>query len=160
MATFEAELSVSSLEALIKDLDKYQKDLDNCLISINQAIADEVYNLVMSYIPEFTGELKASVQKEITREYARVYTDNDHAQFAEFGTGIVGANNPHPQATAQGWSYDVNEHGEKGWVYKGTDGYYWTKGYEGRQYMYKSYIDIQKELIPIAERVLRQRGLI
>ena len=166
MVTFEAELSVSSLETLIKDLEKYQKDLDNCLISINQAIADKVYEIVMSRVPykNSSGELMASIQKEVTKEFARVYTVNDHALFAEFGTGIIGADNPHPEASVQGWTYDVNGHGEKGWFYnKGTTeepDIYWTKGYEGRQYMYRAYIDIQKELTQIAEQVLKQRGLI
>lgn len=161
MKTFEAELSASSLKNLIKDLNKYQKDLDNSLKHINEAIADEVYKLVMQYVPDLTGDLKASVQKEVTQEYARVFTDNEHSEFAEFGTGIVGSNNPHPEASSQGWTYDVNNHGEKGWVYKGKNGItYRTKGYTGRKYMYKSYIEIQKELIPIAERVLKQRGLI
>lgn len=161
MKTFEAELSESSLKKLVKGLEQYQKDLDNSLYDINEAIADEIYILVMQYVPKLSGELSASIQKEITKEYAEVFTDNEHSEFAEFGTGIVGANNPHPTASSDGWVYDINSHGEKGWVYRSKDGVtYWTKGYEGRQYMYKTYIEIQKELIPIVERVLKQRGLI
>lgn len=146
MVRFEAELSVSSLEALIKDLEKYQKDLDNSMYAINEAIANKAYELLMIYTPYLTGELRESIQKEITSEFARLYTDNDHAMFAEFGTGVVGKGKPHPKAAENGWVYDYKDQN-------------WT-GYEGRKYMYQTYIDIQKELIPIAEQVLKQRGLI
>lgn len=146
MVTFEAELSTSSLEALIKDLDKYKKDLDNSLYAINEAIAERAYELLMIYTPELTGELKESIQKGITSEFAMLYTNNDHALFAELGTGVVGKNSPHPAAAENGWVYD----------YKNQN---W-KGYGGRKYMYQTYIDIEKELTQIAESVLRQRGLI
>lgn len=146
MVTFEAELSQSSIEALIKDLKKYQKDLDNSLYAINEEIANRAYELLMVYTPKLTGELRESIQKEVTSEFARIYTDNDHALFAEFGTGVVGKGKPHPAAADNSWVYD----------YKNQN---WT-GYEGRQYMYHTYQDIEKELIQIAERVLKQRGLI
>jgi hypothetical protein len=165
MVEFKAELSQSSIDALIKDLKKYQQDLDNSLISINQAIADKVYELVMSKVPRGTsGDLARSIEKEVTKEFARVYTTNEHALYAEFGTGIVGAKSPHPEAEAQGWLYDINSHGEEGWFYnKGTrenPDIYWTKGYAGKKYMYYAYIEIQKKLEQITTEVLKQRGLI
>ena len=38
--------------------------------------------------------------------------------YLEFGTGIVGAKNPHDEATKIGWDYDMNDHGEKGWTFR------------------------------------------
>lgn len=38
--------------------------------------------------------------------------------YLEFGTGIVGAKNPHDEATKIGWEYDMNDHGEKGWTFR------------------------------------------
>ena len=146
MVTFEAELSASSLQNLIKKLNKYQQDLESCSYNINQAIAIEAEKIVNQYVPVDKGDLKRSIKKEITKEYAEVYTNSDHALFAEFGTGITGKGKPHEFAEQNGWEYD---HKNQGWV-----------GYDGRKYMYKTYIDIQKELVPIAERVLKQRGLI
>ena len=70
-----------------------------------------------------------------------------HAIYVEYGTGMVGAENPHPEAGRASWEYDVNGHGLNGWVYvKGSDGVFsmdgaqfrWTKGYIARPFMYNT----------------------
>lgn len=65
------------------------------------------------------------------------------------GTGVVGAQNPNPNNSVPGWVYDVNEHGEAGWVYfKEKDGkYHWTKGIPSRPYMYDT-AQILRDSIP------------
>lgn len=146
MVTFEAELSTGSLEALIKDLDKYVDNLDKTIYSINEAIAIEAEKIVNQYVPIRKGDLQRSIKKEIAKEYARIYTDNDHALFAEFGTGVEGKRKSHPKYEEYGWVYDIHKQN-------------WT-GYVGHKYMYKTYIDMQERLKPIAEEVLRRRGLI
>ena len=42
----------------------------------------------------------------------------DDMYYLEFGTGIIGANKPHPEASKIGWKYDVNNHGEIGWTFR------------------------------------------
>lgn len=38
-----------------------------------------------------------------------------------------------------GWKYDVNEHGEKGWVYLKEDGTFgWTKGIPAQKKFYQA----------------------
>lgn len=72
-----------------------------------------------------------------------------HAMYVEYGTGIVGSENPHPHP----WIYDVNNHGEKGWFYPTTESdpnpnkhyyngvlYAWTKGQRSRPFMYKTWL--------------------
>ena len=44
-------------------------------------------------------------------------TLTEQMSYIEFGTGIVGKQSPHELAEEQGWQYDVNQHGEKGWVF-------------------------------------------
>lgn len=146
MITFEAELSVSSLEALIEKLDKYAKSLDEATTDINKAIAERGYDLVMKNVPVLTGELKNSIQSEYNSEYARIYTDNEHAAYAEFGTGVVGKSKPHELADKNGWIYDYKN---QGW-----------QGYVGRKYMYHSYITLKQELNGIAKDVLTRKELI
>lgn len=61
--------------------------------------------------------------------YAR--STNQIDTYREFGTGIVGSNSPHvdEMLAKSGWKYDVNNHGEKGWIYPKQDGSFgWTKG--------------------------------
>ena len=69
----------------------------------------------------------------------RIHVGSDYAIFVEYGTGIVGAQNPHPQP-APGWSYDVNEHGEKGWVYfdRKQNRKRWTKGEVAHAFVYRT----------------------
>lgn len=57
----------------------------------------------------------------------------DGAIFVEYGTGIVGKNSPHPVP----WEYDINEHGDKGWVYQDEDGWHWTKGMASKPYFWE-----------------------
>jgi hypothetical protein len=91
----------------------------------------------------------------------RVYTDLAYAKYVEFGTGVIGKNNPSPKATEFGWSYDKNDKGEMGWVYKGSDGeYYWTQGQEAHNFMYNAYLDLKENYMDITKQVLRERGLI
>lgn len=42
----------------------------------------------------------------------------DDMYYLEFGTGIVGQRNPHPEASKYGWLYDINNHGDKGWTFR------------------------------------------
>lgn len=79
----------------------------------------------------------------------RITVDSEYAMYIEFGTGIVGAENPHPHP----WIYDVNAHGEKGWFYPTTENdpnpykhffngvlYAWTKGQKSRPFMYQTWL--------------------
>lgn len=83
----------------------------------------------------------------------------DYAMYVEFGTGIVGSRGkPHPKLSEQGWKYDVNQHGEAGWVYpsserdpnrnkwqdKNGNWFAWTKGQEARPFMYETWLYISR----------------
>lgn len=53
--------------------------------------------------------------------------------YFEYGTGIVGSQNPHPDPV--NWVYDINDHGDKGWIYVPTESYhlnYATEVYPAR----------------------------
>lgn len=41
----------------------------------------------------------------------------DDMYYLEFGTGIIGERNRHPEASKYGWKYDINNHGDKGWTF-------------------------------------------
>lgn len=89
-----------------------------------------------AYIP--TGELLEGMKKD--NELHRIFNDCSHAMWVEYGTGIIGQGT-HPQP-ANGYQYDVNNHGELGWTYKGNDGnYYHTAGMEAHRFMFDAVID-------------------
>ena len=79
--------------------------------------------------------------------------------YKEFGTGIVGSRNPHvSEILAQiGWKYDVNEHGEKGWVYPKGDGTYgWTKGISAQKKFYNAMKNMEDSFKTIAIEEFRR----
>ena len=164
--TFEFYLSESSINDLVKKLEKYQKELQDSKKYILEALADYAYSRVKENIINTVGKggypstdtLLNSIEKSpIMNDMISVYTDLAYAKYVEFGTGIVGSNNPHPQAAEQGWSYDK----QTGWRYIGSDGNsYYTEGLEPHQFMYNAWIDLKNNYIDIARKVLKERGLI
>lgn len=83
-----------------------------------------------------------------------IRTTDEGETYAEFGTGIVGSSNPHvdEMLAEAGWKYDVNEHGEKGWVYPVGDGTYrWTKGIPANKKFYNAMKNMEREFPNIAK---------
>lgn len=63
----------------------------------------------------------------------------DYAIYVELGTGIEGMKSPHPKPQIP-WMHDVNNHGEKGWLYEADDGsWHWTKGQKSRPFLYNTW---------------------
>lgn len=166
---FEFELSETSIQGLIKNLELYQEALKNSKEAILKELSQYTKERIQMYISESTGngsyvptgELLNSVQiSAIANDMVRVFTNNEHAVFAEFGTGVTGLGG-HPKSNEFGWVYDSNNHGDKGWFYTAEDGeIYWTKGENAHQFMYRAWIDLQENYMDIVKKVLRERGLI
>ena len=82
-----------------------------------------------------------------------IKTTDEKDTYKEFGTGIIGSQNPHVSdfLAEVGWVYDVNEHGEKGWKYPKGDGTYgWTKGIPAQKKFYNSIKDMEESFARIA----------
>ena len=82
--------------------------------------------------------------------------------YHEYGTGIVGSQNPHvaEALSSIGWKYDVNQHGEKGWFYPKGDGTYgWTKGLPASKKFWQALQRAEEAFPEIArEELLREVG--
>lgn len=103
-----------------------------------------------------SGELYNSIHEVSNGNVGYVIADAAHAAFVCFGTGVVGANNPHPEVAIAGWKYDVNSHGELGWWYIGKDGEaHWTKGMPSRPYMYNTAQQLRQMVIPAAKEAMK-----
>ena len=141
-----------SKKYILEALAKYTKE------RVEHYISETVGN--GTYIP--TNKLLESISvSKIVGDMVRVYTDLAYAKFVEFGTGVTAKRNPHPKSSEFGWAYDKNEHGDDGWVYKGSDGnYYWTTGEEAHQFMYMAWIDLNQHYMDITRQVLKERGII
>jgi predicted dehydrogenase len=142
-------LSSNSFKDLAKFIDSYKLALEKGQANGIQKLVEIGKERVIANSPNISGaRLESAIKTDVTPELGRIYTNDEVIVFNEFGTGIVGSNNSHPEASAKGWRYDVNEHGEKGWYYEGDDGeWHWTKGLPAS----KMFFNTKEELRQIAK---------
>lgn len=103
----------------------------------------------------YTGELMNSIEGFYSpkSQVGIIKAGAYYAVYVEFGTGVVGSQSPHPNP--DGWQYDSNNHGDKGWVYYDDklDRFKWTKGFKSRPFMYNTARQLEKECVRIAKEV-------
>lgn len=83
-------------------------------LAASGALQEDINRFVSAITFEKVGESKWRIS-------AGKYGDDqlkDDMYYLEFGTGIVGANKPHPEASKYGWKYDINKHGDSGWTFR------------------------------------------
>lgn len=98
----------------------------------------------------------------------QIIVDSENAIYWEYGTGMIGEQNPHPNPDI--WIYDIHKHGQGGWVYTAEQGQltqwskkikdkdlYHTKGMPAQPFMYSTYKDLlyTNEIMRIAKEVFR-----
>lgn len=103
----------------------------------------------------YTGDLQNSIGDYFSPKtgVGIIRADAYYAIYVEFGTGVVGSQSPHP--APQGWQYDINNHGDEGWVYYDEKAmkWRWTKGFKSRPFMYNTARELEKECVRIAKEV-------
>lgn len=79
---------------------------------------------------------------------------DEEALFIEYGTGIVGEGEPHPDPQTVGKydAYDSQGHGYDGWVYIKNGRYRWTAGQESKPFMYHTWLYVERN----ASRIIRR----
>lgn len=154
--------SANSIKQLQKDIEAYAKEIERKTRLFAQRLAEKGVIIakikIMEYDAVYTGELLKSINSERgaviqNGETWIVYTDCPWAKFVEFGTGIRGKENSHPDTSIVGWKYDVNEHGEAGWFYYKEGSWHWTKGLPSRPFMYETGRDLAKIITKTAREV-------
>lgn len=130
-------------EKLVEKLTK-----DGAEIAQEMAIFMEAYD---------TGELVRGIVPEVREKSGSIVSTAPHSAFVEMGTGIRGAENPNPNNYLPGWTYDVNQHGEKGWWYTGRDGKrHWTQGMPHRPFMYETAKKLRENLPSVARELMKE----
>ena len=147
-ARIKIELSKQSLERAEKLIKEFANEYEQGIKDAIRTATEAMYEKVLEYChdSEIYNHIDA-IHWEYDEEtnVGRVWTNDWVLLFNEYGTGIVGSQNPHPNAN--GWKYDMNEHGERGWYYPKGDGTYgWTKGLPSKHMFYDAFEDI-KDLI-------------
>ena len=100
------------------------------------------------------SNLSGTIESYPTEFGLSIRMGSEYFMFVEYGTGIVGRNNPHPDTSKSMWKYDTNEHGETGWWYPSSiddpnptayrnklgEWWAWTKGQAARPFMYETWL--------------------
>lgn len=150
MPVINVSLNIESISDAIEQLKEYGdrvRNLDERVVKRLAKDGAENARQLVAYMDAIdTGELSGSIIDEASGKTGYVKATAAHAAYVEFGTGVVGSGSPHPNPV--GWAYDVNGHGEAGWMYPGDDGrWHWTKGMPSRPYMYNT-AQMMAEAVP------------
>lgn len=160
-----------SVKNCIKQLQAYSKTLNRKTKLFVRRVGELGIQVANTYIAQYNipseviGQLK--LQKgdvAISGSTIQIIVSNDEALFWEYGTGIVGKNTPHPETDM--WIYDMNGHGQKGWVYVGgqltewskevKSGVFYTKGMESQPFMYNTFLDLQYSQFDAISNIARE----
>lgn len=169
MKRITVRLSAGGVREAVRELAEYQAALYARAQELVRQLAEQgaAIALVEAGSIRMTGALQSGIHSEYGGDTGFVKCTCGYAAFVEFGTGVVGSRNPHPEPAILGWSYDVNGHGDLGWWYPSGEGdtnptryqladgsfIAWTKGMPSRPFMYNTAQKLRPLVIPTARSV-------
>ena len=157
------------IENAIKELETYKKRIQEKTSLLVQKLTDYGAEIVRIKIVNmgayYSGELLSGVSGYYSPilNAGFVKVTSDHVAFVEFGTGVVGQNNPHKNGeylSKAAWNYAsgakifTTQDGRVGWIYPTDDGgFRFTEGMESRPFMYETSLELQRDLQKITQEV-------
>ena len=152
-------LDNKEIDRAIKELKQFKKEFLKKCNSLVQELTDLGVDIAKVEVTQldavYSGELRDSIEGYYSPTYnvGIIKAGAYYAVYVEFGTGVGGSQSPHPNP--QGYTYDINAHGEDGWVYYNDDigEFRWTKGFKSRPFMYNTARQLEKECEKIAKGV-------
>lgn len=170
MGAFEYHVKMDNFQKDIAELEQKLTNLETVMEEAFVEIAEMVYARLILNIESYgLSRLVSSASVEILSDGFEVKVSDKSAMFIEFGTGIVGANSPHPKPIRGNWIYDTGGHGERGWYYPTTESdpnpwkhyyngklYGFTKGVQSRPYMYKTWLYGTQVISPVVNKHIRR----
>ena len=169
MKNIEVRLDPKSIEAAIKEINEYRKEVEQKARLLVQRLTDYGAEIARIKIVDlgavYSGELFSGVDGYfsplLNAGYVKV--TSDHVAFVEFGTGVVGQQSPHTNGeylSKAAWGYATGQKifttkdGKTGWIYPTDDGgFRFTEGMKSRPFMYQTALEIQKEFPRMAKAV-------
>lgn len=100
MKNIRVELSLSDIKKLKNKIEDLKRNLDKASEEIVKELADlteKEIDINISATPYKDGNNDTVAYKEVTKKRAIVGMRGTQALYNEYGTGTVGANNPHPK---------------------------------------------------------------
>jgi hypothetical protein len=153
----------------IRRLNEYKKEVETKTTELAQRLTDLGVETARIKIVEmgayYSGELLSGVSGYFspTLNAGFVRVTSDHVAFVEFGTGVVGQQNPHTNGeylSKASWGYATGskifttKDGRVGWIYPTDDGgFRFTEGMESRPFMYETALELERQYMQIAKEV-------
>lgn len=154
-------LDEQAIDKAIQQLEEYERQLNQRVEQLLRALTDTGLAIAKAQVTRLdaieTGDLLSGLAGVFYPDegVGIIQAGAPYAIFVEFGTGIAGARAPSEQASALGWQYDVNGHGDKGWYYfddkKGR--VRWTKGQKPRPFMHNTAEELRRWVVSTAKGV-------
>lgn len=149
--TFNVDVGDLSKGMAIKIEKAIVNGCDKGLETMRRLTHEKVLSSARKYnVPDQT---LVGLEVRVAEEGVVISIGGADVMYVEYGTGMVGSENSHPDAVAAGWRYDVNSHGDLGWWYPTTandtnptkkessSGFVaWTQGVKSRPFMYETYL--------------------
>lgn len=151
------------LEKLQTHLKAYEKNLPNKLERFINELCEQGVEIMKQNITTYGaiqfGDLFDHCDYAVYQKGKRavIFNDSDHCAFVEFGTGVVGGYNPHPNLPVP-WAYGSGatideETGTWYFVNKSTGVSGYTQGMPARPYMWNTSKELRNKLTQIAKEV-------
>jgi len=173
------KLNTESINNLIKSL----KLIDDKIDKITELALKDLAERGITYIKEYLS-IYGLGNSAIADNLQLVKTENGYqliatgkqlggglcqAVLVEFGTGIVGSENPHALAGENNYAYDINNHSYSGrwyptdendknstkYVTKGGSILAHTKGMQSRPFMYSTQAKLETEMAEVLRKYLK-----
>lgn len=169
MKTISVKLDPESVAAAIEELQQYQKEVERKARQLVQRLTDFGVEMARVKIVSLdaidTGELLSGVggyySPILNAGFVKV--TSSHAAFVEFGTGVIGQQNPHKNGeylAKASWEYATGQkifttkNGKVGWIYPTDDGTFrFTEGMKSRPFLYETARELQTRFPQMAKEV-------
>lgn len=149
---FFLDVDIWHIEQGIEEVGLYMDAVERGFQIGIELLAEKMREKMIELLGDFgLGDSSIPSSIFITSNEHGVYitVGTDYAIYVEYGTGVIGEENPHPTAEQDGWVYDEGGNGWRGWYYPTTeqdpnpnkrvfDGelYAWTRGQRSRPFMH------------------------
>lgn len=160
------KLDPYSIANAIEELQAYKESVERRTRLLLQRLVDNGIQIAKAKVVEHgiihDTNLTNSIDGFVTDNVGFIRVDDQYAVFFEFGTGPVGASDPHPLSNGykrSGWytAADGKPMNQLyGWLPLETpDGttYYYTEGQKSKPFMYETALQLRSELPKIAKEV-------
>lgn len=174
IGTINVTLDARGINSAIREIQHIQRQLSEAMEKLVRELASQGADVARIQVAAMeavdTGELEHSIYGYYDPEsrIGYVVAGAPHAFYVEYGTGVIGARNPHPEAGKANWQYAIGEHirvgprGQIGWwyikgsdgVFSGSDDIHWTQGQPSRPFMYNTLVWLEEAAEALGRTIL------